>query len=245
MPLEGGADRRRRHAPERTGHERALERRARHGDRDGLGARRARRGGQPILEITVDGGVRARDACACGPFFDPDGEQAALVSDLDFLSPRARRRGRRCGARRSSARSRGAPPEIARPLADRRRSRSAASCRRRSKRRRARAASRRDRGARPLRLRRRPSSSLEQLPTDRFAIDVSGGLAGLAVRGEAVMRRITDLDLDALPAAGAVAARPGARHRATATPSALWFAAGVLATTSPRSSSTRHEGLRR
>ena len=36
------------------------------------------------------------------------------------------------------------------------------------------------------------------------AIDVSATLAGLSVRGEAVMRRITDLDLDALPAAGAV-----------------------------------------
>jgi hypothetical protein len=37
------------------------------------------------------------------------------------------------------------------------------------------------------------------------AIDVSGTLAGLQVRGETLMRRITDLDLDSLPAAGAVA----------------------------------------
>jgi hypothetical protein len=46
---------------------------------------------------------------------------------------------------------------------------------------------------------------LDKLSKDLFAIDVSASLAGLSVRGEAVMRRITDLDLDALPAAGAVA----------------------------------------
>ena len=45
---------------------------------------------------------------------------------------------------------------------------------------------------------------LEKLSKDLFAIDVSATLAGLSVRGEAAMRRITDLDLDALPAAGAV-----------------------------------------
>ena len=45
---------------------------------------------------------------------------------------------------------------------------------------------------------------LEKLSKDLFAIDVSASLAGLSVRGEAVMRRITDLDLDTLPAAGAV-----------------------------------------
>ncbi len=46
---------------------------------------------------------------------------------------------------------------------------------------------------------------LEKLSEDYFAVDVSAKLAGLSVRGEQVMRRITDLDLDALPAAGAVA----------------------------------------
>jgi hypothetical protein len=45
---------------------------------------------------------------------------------------------------------------------------------------------------------------LEELAADYFAVDVSAKLAGLSVRGEQVMRRITDLDLDALPAAGAV-----------------------------------------
>ena len=45
---------------------------------------------------------------------------------------------------------------------------------------------------------------LEKLSADYFAVDVSANLAGLSVRGEQVMRRITDLDLDALPAAGAV-----------------------------------------
>jgi hypothetical protein len=45
---------------------------------------------------------------------------------------------------------------------------------------------------------------LDKLSKDLFAIDVSASLAGVSVRGEAVMRRITDLDLDTLPAAGAV-----------------------------------------
>jgi hypothetical protein len=41
---------------------------------------------------------------------------------------------------------------------------------------------------------------------ERFlVIDVSAGLAGLQVRGETLMRRLTDLDLDALPAVGSVA----------------------------------------
>jgi hypothetical protein len=46
---------------------------------------------------------------------------------------------------------------------------------------------------------------LGRLSQQFLAIDVSGTLAGLGVRGEGLMRRITDLDLDALPAAGAVA----------------------------------------
>ena len=45
---------------------------------------------------------------------------------------------------------------------------------------------------------------LEKIAQDYIATDVSGTLAGLSVRGEVLMRRITDLDLDALPAAGAV-----------------------------------------
>jgi sarcosine oxidase gamma subunit len=38
-----------------------------------------------------------------------------------------------------------------------------------------------------------------------FVVDMSGGYAALCVRGEAVMRRVTDLDLEDLPAAGALA----------------------------------------
>jgi sarcosine oxidase gamma subunit len=38
-----------------------------------------------------------------------------------------------------------------------------------------------------------------------FVVDLSAVLAGLQVRGETLMRRLTDLDLDALPAVGAVA----------------------------------------
>ena len=42
--------------------------------------------------------------------------------------------------------------------------------------------------------------------SERFlVIDMSAALAGLQVRGETLMRRLTDLDLDNLPAAGAVA----------------------------------------
>ena len=45
---------------------------------------------------------------------------------------------------------------------------------------------------------------LEKLQDDFLAIDVSGTLAGLQVRGETLMRRITDMNLDDLPAVGAV-----------------------------------------
>jgi hypothetical protein len=37
------------------------------------------------------------------------------------------------------------------------------------------------------------------------AVDVSAALAGLALKGEQLLRRLTDLDLDRLPAVGAVA----------------------------------------
>jgi sarcosine oxidase gamma subunit len=41
---------------------------------------------------------------------------------------------------------------------------------------------------------------------DRFlVVDLSAALAGLQLRGEELMRRLTDLDLDSLPAVGAVA----------------------------------------
>ena len=39
----------------------------------------------------------------------------------------------------------------------------------------------------------------------RLVVDVSAGWAGLQVRGETLLRRLTDLDLDALPAVGALA----------------------------------------
>ena len=41
-----------------------------------------------------------------------------------------------------------------------------------------------------------------------MAIDMTGALAGLELVGERAMRRLTDLDLDALPAAGKVAEVP-------------------------------------
>jgi len=64
---------------------------------------------------------------------------------------------------------------------------------------------------------------LEKLSRDYFAIDVTASLAGLAVRGEGVMRRITDLDLNALPAAGAVSHVQAVVTR-DADSFALWFA---------------------
>ena len=47
---------------------------------------------------------------------------------------------------------------------------------------------------------------VERLRDDGFlAYDMTGALAGLAFEGEQVARRLTDLDLERLPAAGAVA----------------------------------------
>ncbi|HEX2045673.1 MAG TPA: hypothetical protein VHF23_08615 [Gaiellaceae bacterium] len=43
----------------------------------------------------------------------------------------------------------------------------------------------------------------------RTVVDQTAGYAGLRVRGAAVLRRVTDLDLETLPAAGAVAHVPG------------------------------------
>jgi sarcosine oxidase gamma subunit len=45
----------------------------------------------------------------------------------------------------------------------------------------------------------------ERLSKRFFVVDMSAGLAGLQVRGERLLRRLTDLDLEALPAVGAVA----------------------------------------
>jgi hypothetical protein len=40
-----------------------------------------------------------------------------------------------------------------------------------------------------------------------LAYDASGGLAGIVIEGEQLMRRLTDLDLDKLPAAGPLLSR--------------------------------------
>ena len=47
-----------------------------------------------------------------------------------------------------------------------------------------------------------PSELLQELG---YAAETTGGLAGLQVTGERLLRRLTDLDLDALPATGLVA----------------------------------------
>jgi sarcosine oxidase gamma subunit len=50
------------------------------------------------------------------------------------------------------------------------------------------------------------AAEIRRLLSERFlAVDATGALAGLEVRGERLMRRLTDLDLDNLPAPGPVA----------------------------------------
>jgi hypothetical protein len=44
----------------------------------------------------------------------------------------------------------------------------------------------------------------QKVSQDFLAIDVSAGWAGLRVRGEQLLRRLTDLDLETLPAVGSV-----------------------------------------
>jgi hypothetical protein len=46
---------------------------------------------------------------------------------------------------------------------------------------------------------------MQRLDDGFLALDVTGALAGLEVQGAAVMRRLTDLDLDDLPAPGSIA----------------------------------------
>ena len=51
-----------------------------------------------------------------------------------------------------------------------------------------------------------PTSAQERLGAAGFRVyDMTSALAGMELRGEQLMRRLTELDLDALPAAGAVA----------------------------------------
>jgi hypothetical protein len=51
----------------------------------------------------------------------------------------------------------------------------------------------------------RTASIREKLSQQFLVIDMSARLAGLQLRGETLMRRLTDLDLGGLPAVGAVA----------------------------------------
>jgi hypothetical protein len=54
-----------------------------------------------------------------------------------------------------------------------------------------------------------PAMAVERLRADgALAYDMTGGYAGFAVQGEQLMRRLTDLDLDRLPAAGPFARVP-------------------------------------
>jgi hypothetical protein len=51
-----------------------------------------------------------------------------------------------------------------------------------------------------------PAAAQERLSVDGFRVyDMTSALAGLELQGEALMRRLTELDLETLPAAGAVA----------------------------------------
>jgi hypothetical protein len=54
-----------------------------------------------------------------------------------------------------------------------------------------------------------PTAAVERLRAEgALAYDLTGGYAGFAVQGEQLMRRLTDLDLDRLPAAGPFARVP-------------------------------------
>ena len=67
-------------------------------------------------------------------------------------------------------------------------------------------------------IRLSPKRALVVCPADRratlkdalpgFVVDVTAALAGISVEGDALLRRLTDLDLEALPAAGKVAGVP-------------------------------------
>jgi hypothetical protein len=46
-----------------------------------------------------------------------------------------------------------------------------------------------------------------------FAVDRTGALAGIEIEGDQLLRRLTDLDLDSLPAAGKVAGVPAVLTR--------------------------------
>lgn len=48
-------------------------------------------------------------------------------------------------------------------------------------------------------------SLLQELRSRALAVDLTGALAGLRVRGEQVVRRLSDLELERLPAVGSVA----------------------------------------
>ena len=198
VPLEGAPGRPRRHAPDRPDHELALEPRASQGDRDGLGARRDRRGGQ-VVPRHRRRRVRARHR-APSSLLRPRGREAPLVSDLAFLSP-GRASAEAMWRSPLERALQGAPPDISDLSLTGKveiRGKLPKSVK----------------GGELVRITpnrglvlcdlTKTVELLEKLSKDLFAIDVSASLAGLSVRGEAVMRRITDLDLDALPAAGAV-----------------------------------------
>ena len=194
------AGRPRGHAPDRPDHELALEPAsfARRSGWPGCPPRSPRRASRSSSPSTAGSSAAHR---APASLLRSRGREAPLVSDLAFLSPG--RASAEATWRSPLERAlQGAPPRHLRPLARPGRSRSAATLPKSVK------------GGELVRITpnrglvlcdfTKTVELLEKLSKDHFAIDVSASLAGLSVRGEAVMRRITDLDLDALPAAGAV-----------------------------------------
>ena len=204
VPARGRPDRRRRPA-RRPRDERPLERPARPARSASPGCRRARRGGRRA-DIKVNGSARAGAASGCGPFFDPDEERLALVSAPRLPQPRlATRRRRLALAARARARAT-RPTEIAGPLAARqaRGARRARRARRgRGRGRAAHAATARSSSA-PSRTRAACSTRLAG--ARRSVVDLSAALAGpRRSTGETLMRRLTDLDLDASRPSGSLA----------------------------------------
>ena len=208
-PPEGGQVVRRRPAG-RPGHERALERAARQDDRPRVGAARARRGGRALRDPRQGRAGSSRAQRPAAAVLRPRRGAAAVVTALEFLSARpapAAAVSSRAAARRSTRALVAVPSGIAgdlslalgklevrgggrRPRA-RRRDPDHADARRScvaptpEARRRGAAASSRGFRRRPHRRARRVCASRAEAAT--------------------LMRRLTDLDLGALPAAGKVA----------------------------------------
>ena len=189
--------------------ERALERAARTGDRPRLGRARPRRRRDARSDPRVDGALHAATV-TLAPFYDPDGSGCAR----ERASPSSRLRRRDPGWRSppAAARSPTRPSPTSRTGSAS--SRCGATCRRRAAAREQLLPLGPERGAA---RRRRPAGGSAPSACAQAGLrvyDLSAALAALEFEGETLLRRLTELDPDALPAAGSVAARHAGARRA-------------------------------